>query len=121
MNDQRVKTDNEVIADFIGRRLWSKDDLKDGRMQQWELPMCSGYYPATLLFHEKWDWLMPACQKWDNLFKSDPLLKERLTDTYSEYLRLCQLLQNSVTQFEIDPVFEQLVKNIHWYQKQKSS
>src|SRR5687768_17604117 len=57
-----MKTDNEVIADFIGKRL-------PGEPQQWDLPMCDGYYPSskTLEFDKRWERLMPVWYKFKEL------------------------------------------------------
>jgi hypothetical protein len=55
-------TDNEVLADFIGKRL---EKPSKGYNQQWELPMCVGYYPSviTLEFDKRWERLMPVWYK----------------------------------------------------------
>lgn len=62
-----MKTDDELIliADFLGKRKYPKEQLKDGREQQWDLPFCDGYWPsvATMKFQTSWDWLMPAVEK----------------------------------------------------------
>jgi hypothetical protein len=33
----------------------------------------------NLQFHTSWDWLIPACKKWDNLFNTEPFLEDRQT------------------------------------------
>ena len=60
-----------------------------------------------LEFYGLWDWLIPACYKWDNL---------NLTSI--EYSIHSDMLDIAVSCYEIIPVFEQLVKNIKWYNKQ---
>ena len=59
-------TDNEVLADFIGKRL---EKPSKGYDQQWELPMCDGYYPSvkTLEFDKRWERLMPVWYKFRDL------------------------------------------------------
>lgn len=68
------------------------------------------YIMWDLKYHSSWDWLIPACKKWDELiFPTDnPKL-------LVEYCRKCDLLDDMVTCYEIEAVFEQLVKNIKWY------
>lgn len=58
--------DNAIIADFIGKRITR--DLP-GDKQQWQLPMCEGYYPSTetLEFHKRWERLMPVWYKFRDL------------------------------------------------------
>ena len=57
-----------------------------------------------------WNHLMLACKKWDNLPK--PFLGNK------KYEKLCDALDLVVTRYEPLPVFNQLVENIKWYNKQ---
>lgn len=66
-------------------------------------------------YHSSWDWIMPACYKWDNLF-FDVALEYHLAQQYE--LR-CDALDNAVSQYKIIPVFNQLAENIKWYNKNK--
>jgi hypothetical protein len=56
------KTDNEIIAEFMGFRL----DLTHPEYDRWwtRRPYhFFGYGPHELKYHESWDWLMPVVEK----------------------------------------------------------
>ena len=59
-------------------------------------------------YHSSWNWLMPACKKFDNL---------NLMDV--EYERLCDEIDNAVSCYEIKPAFKNLVSAIKWYNQNK--
>lgn len=91
---------NKLIAKFMGR--------ERGYESTYEI------FYANLQYHSSWDWLMPVCYKWDNVFE------ECLVDSdiSKEYEGLCDLLDEAVTLYKILPVFKQLVENIKWYNNQ---
>ena len=64
-------------------------------------------YITDLKYNLSWDELIPACKKWDKL---NPI-------STPDYIKLCDLLDNLVSMYEINPVFSQLVKNIKWHNK----
>lgn len=109
--------DNELIAEFMGLHQNKEDNgaFKIGAWYNSEYRVI-----PKLLYNVSWNWLMPACNKWDDLYKDDPVLRDRNTDTYSEYIELCDKLDNAVTTYEIHNAYLQLVSNIEWYNKQKS-
>lgn len=82
----KEKTDNEIVAEWMG--LFRK-------------------YVEMLHYDTSWDWLMPACKKWDEL-----------TLNNTEYIQLSDKLDQMVTLYEIVPAFQQLVENIKWYNQQ---
>lgn len=92
--------------------------IKSGLGEYYE--QISDFTPEEMRFSSSWDWIMPACNKWDNLYKDDPVLRDRNTDTYAEYIELCDKLDNAVTTYNINDAYLQLVSNIEWYNKQKS-
>lgn len=67
-NETIAETNNEIIGDFIGKRL---DNTSIGFPQQWKLPMCDGYFPSDLAFDKKWERLIPAWYKFYALKFSD--------------------------------------------------
>lgn len=104
------KTDNEIIADFIGVE-HKPDPFVKSKDLYWhynEINLMS----EALLFDTSWDWLMPACRKWDNL-NYDGVPK----GGKGEFKSLCDALDNLVSMYEIKPVFKQLCINIRWYNK----
>jgi hypothetical protein len=66
-------------------------------------------------YHSSWDWLMPACYKWDNLFVETAMEYPKAM----EYEKLCDEIDNAVSRYEILPVFNQLVENIKWFNQNK--
>ncbi len=57
-------------------------------------------------YHSSWDWLMFACNKWDNLNPGKGHIKQ--------YCELSEELDNNVTLYDIDYAFEKLIKCIEW-------
>lgn len=100
--DNSIVEGNKVIAVFM------KIKFNNG---MW---FYNGYgkFPSDLSYHSSWDWLMPACKKFDKLNLLD-----------KEYERLCDEIDNAVSCYEIKAAFRNFVKAIEWYnsnQKQKS-
>lgn len=60
-------------------------------------------------YHSSFDWLMPACRKFDML---------SIEDTTGEYEALSDELDKCAAFYEILPLWQQLVKCITWYNKQ---
>lgn len=103
-----TKTENELIADFIGKRKWNNDQLKNGQEQQWDFSFCDGYYPTlkTMKFQTSWDWLMPVVKKIALLFD----------ETHLKSQSICEL-----TIFApIYLVYIDVVEFIKWYNQQKN-
>jgi hypothetical protein len=91
MEVQRIKIseqDRQIVSAFMGEQ-----------------------FPNEIDFN----WLMPACHKWDELegFKRG--------EESDQYENLCDFLDQKVTLYEILPVWEQLVKNIEWYNQSKNT
>ena len=97
-----IQAGNKLIAEFMG--------LKIGNAWQVWNSMADYSKDADFEYHSSWDWLMPACHKWDRL--TDAEIKE---GTWPEYERLCDLLDTKVALYEIQPVWNQLVENLQWY------
>lgn len=72
-----------------------------------------GFHVETMKYHYSWDWLMPVCKKFDTL-NLDKLDHEAYT-AYSD------AIDNAVTLYEIELVFEILVEAIQWYNSQNKS
>lgn len=79
---------------------------EDGEADEW-----------NLFFHSSWDWLMPVCRKWDTLIEGKYIRPK--TKWFGAYISLCDALDNTVICYDIIPVFNQLVENIKWLNKQK--
>ena len=115
MNHKEQIEGNKLIAEFMGfkpmfiKSLLGKRyeviDFEHGRIKVENLDV-------DCFYHTSWDWLMPACHKWDNLNMYDKEGYEY------EYLILCDTLDAKVSMYEIGPVWQQLVENIQWYNNQ---
>ena len=104
-----IEEGNKIIAEFMGAvpcKVWLKSigDEDGYECEKYKLPT------SELEYHSSWDWLMPACHKWDCL--TDAEIKE---GTWPKYERLCDLLDRKVALYEIQPVWNQLVENLQWY------
>jgi hypothetical protein len=73
------------------------------------------YTKYELKYHSSWDWIMPVCYKWDNLFEGTAIEYPKAM----EYEKLCDEIDNAVSRYEILPVFNQLVENIKWFNQNK--
>ena len=66
-------------------------------------------YITDLKYHSSFDWLIPVCHKWDNLFfDSDD-------ENIIKYTKLSDDLDMYTSFYEIEPIYNQLIKNIEWY------
>jgi hypothetical protein len=63
-------------------------------------------------YHNDWNVLMRACHAWDNIDRS----LFNIDDSFA-YPRLSDILNNTVTKYEIEPVWERIVTNLVWYFK----
>jgi|ERR1035437_6013415 hypothetical protein len=86
---------NILIKEFIGKEIRGQF----GRILSVE----------EYAYNYKWDWLMPACYKWDSIYT---IQEGSLSKRYEE---LCDALDKVVSCYEILPVWQQLVENIKWY------
>jgi hypothetical protein len=102
-----MKTDNELIAEFMGatleratsggRRLWSIDNLHE-LCKQIDIPesRVRVFYADDLEFSRSWDWLMPVVEKIES---TDPYTAIHI-DKSSVYLHL---KNRDMEDFTIDP------------------
>jgi hypothetical protein len=109
-------TDNEVLADFIGKRL---EKPSTGFYQQWEFPreMCDGYYPSVphLEFDKRWERLMPVWYKFRDL--SFPEICSERVDTLREWKQdIGEAILKGPTPSEACKL---LANAIRWYQSVK--
>lgn len=107
-------TDNETIADLIGKRITR--DLP-GDKQQWQLPMCNGYYPSsdTLEFDKRWERLIPAYYKFRELPCAGPM------ETVREFTRHCSNIEDAILHLGPTPAeaCRLLADGIRWYKSIK--
>lgn len=104
MNRKEINEGNKLIAKFMGIETYyysGENDMvkQNGKMQPLE---------NWAKYHSNWNWLMPACAKFDALMMDD--LKDRAK--FTEY---SDLLDDAVTVYAIEIAFSQLVDCIKWY------
>jgi hypothetical protein len=104
-------TDNEVLADFVGKRL---EKPSKGYDQQWELPMCEGYYPSVnnLEFDKRWERIMPVWYKFNDLGPWDNMKDMR------KYTWFCSDIEHAILHQGPTPseACKLLANAIRWYQ-----
>jgi hypothetical protein len=118
MTQKQILEGNKLIAKFMRIKFFRRPKFAQfilGDIDELKWKDSNGELISinNLKYHSSWDWLIPACQKWDNLMHTNSkLIGSKLIITY---LKKCDTLDNIVACYEILPVFEQLVKNIKWY------
>lgn len=118
------KTDNELIAEFMGGVYYSRGDI-------WRFPVrmdviggsdkCN---PVHIKYHTSWDWLMPVVEKIEQLYlKAFPgneefirriLNKEEPLD--GPYMDVISIPLST----KIDEAHKAVVEFIKWYNENKS-
>lgn len=90
---EEITHGEKLIAGFMGKkkRYESTEDI----------------FIKNLKYHTSWDWIMPACKKWDELGSFD--------EATAAYEQLCDELDEAVSRYDIEAVFQQLIKNITCY------
>ena len=109
MTEKEIVDNNGLIANFMGWELSIKGKkFKKGEIYPYGYIKVNQKY---LYFNISWDWIIPVCEKWDNL-------DEYIIIGYNEdYIDLCDELDHFVTLYNIDMVYEHIIKCIKWYNK----
>jgi hypothetical protein len=101
-----------LIAIFMGAEVtqaYSKTDTSDGLLFYYPKDTSPSLYrnnsSEAIKYHTSFDWLIPACKKWDEL----PLIDNK------GYVKLCDYLDLYATWYDVKPLFNQLVKCLKWY------
>ena len=118
-----IKTDNELIAEFMDWEHCSSELCLKNNNLCWTNPSdCTrGYMPKQdLKFHISWDWLMPVANKIQKLYTSNfGVIQKELRDDRSFIARMAvkQMFGFSeVTgQLEINSVYLKCLDFIKWY------
>lgn len=92
------KTDNELIAEFVGDRT---SVINNPKWQQ-------GDELIYLKYHKSWDWFMPAYSK----FSALEFEENKLNDEHANH---CALIAEKVLGFDISGACERLVDGIKWF------
>lgn len=116
--ENNIVEGNKLIAEFMGYKIWYKDgnkihvEISPERVQpisEWSK------------YHSSWDCLMDVCKKFDTFFEGENYKRiaraKKRARIYEDY---CDRIDNTVTLYEIIPVFEILVEAIKWHNKNKT-
>lgn len=117
MSKQSIEVEgNKLIAEFHG---WKHVETpkKKGK-GYWEFPEWgkAAFDIRFMKYHSSFDWLMPACRKFDLLDTS-----EFTEDQMKLYMAHSYNIDMAVTRYEIIPAFTELVNALHWYNQNKQS
>ena len=111
---------NNIIAIFDGYTFEPESTLnghkgvyrKEGKASM-QPNINHGFHPK---YHSSWSWIMPICKKFDTLFEGDNYRKLKRAKRRSEkYQEHCDNIDNAVTTYEVEQVWEKLVAAITWY------
>lgn len=119
--EKEIVEGNKIIAEFMeyklidtGRPFYKKGWFFHGEDTLEKYPplykLLESNDEDKLWFHSSWDWLMPACKKFDELEVPGSPLKIR-----RKYEDCCDKIDHKVALYEIKPVWEALVEAIQWY------
>lgn len=107
-----VLTGNKIISVFDGMQIgalsgWMSGNVGEKAYRKVDGEVTEVYSFDKLKYHSSWDWLMPACFKFDTLEITGR--KRRIYESH------CDVIDAAVSRYEIIPVFEALVDGITWY------
>lgn len=103
--------DNKLIAEFMGINVMEGFNDHSGKKYYYYNNAELEDYEGLPFYNFEWNYLMPVCKKWDIFYEEN----KNIIKNYEEYRVLCDDLDNTVTLYEIGPVYEQLLINIKWY------
>lgn len=112
-----MKTNDELIADFIGRRL-SPEGM-------WEFSFCDGFYPTLKImkFKTSWDWLMPVVQRIEILgyFTNSQYMRSNKPkrNFFSITTASHEMIADAFEEVKIDAYYKAIIDFIKWYNEQK--
>jgi hypothetical protein len=110
---------NRLIAEFMGNHIIIAH-LPKGvkgvvvRKNESSLPVSSCPI-SELKYHESWDWLVPAVEKWDKL-DSEKLFTPSQTDSYVDY---CDETDRIAAIYNRPMLYNQLIVNLKWLKQIK--
>ncbi len=115
--DKYILEGNETIGSFIGIKVNTKhsDIENDGKYDIRAtrlIRFCDRIYYDVLTFDSDWNWLLVGCNQFYTLNN---------LDNHNHYLNLRSKLRSAIVEINIEKTFEQLVRNIKWYNKNYKS
>lgn len=109
MNDLTIDDKNKLIAEFEDPKV-NFDTNKQGVLH------VGITHIKELRYHSSWSLLMPVCKKFDEL----DLGGEDYIDQII-YINHCDKIDHCVTQYNIELVYEAVVRAILWYNESLKS
>lgn len=112
------KTDNELIAEFMGatlhKEVWTAGGFPS---RTWDFKQFSAIpiYGGEMLFATSWDWLMPVVEKIENLGISTKIDCDGISTNVT--IRHISVWENPSS--KIEKVYKALLEFIKWYNQNK--
>lgn len=108
MNEKEIQEGNRLIAEFMGFEKVNdnKYDIvykQENNAYVWE---------CQLQYHSSWEWLIPACKKFQNLVMNKQI---KPSEEFTQYY---ESIENAWSLFEIEHLFRTSVEAIQWYNTQ---
>ncbi len=134
MENKEGKTDNELIAEFMGAerregpRAFNPDQkliqyiIKGNPYNQHRDDIKHWYQPEELKYHESWDWLMPVVEKIENLefvTKSEYNLRTHWFSIWAESADTSHCITSQGNGNRIENHYRAVVEFIKWYSNGK--
>lgn len=98
-----------LIGEFMGKFDFSKAYCRSHGLPEYK-PEEDLIEVRSFKYHSSWDWLMPACVKFDTLYDDKWTFDERMM-----YELLSDEMDKAATLYEILPLYNALIKGITWY------
>ncbi len=106
-----IEQGNKLIAEFDGYT-YDPQKILNGQSgvfyKKEKMPLLIG----QLKYHSSWDHLIPVCAKFDSLYVVNAF---DVGDDRERYHDLSEMLDNSVTMYEIERAWVALVECIEWF------
>ena len=120
MTKEEIESGNRIIAEFMELKEDPEFIQVDEERKLLGLPKGMPMYIlpcgviSNLRYNFSMDWLYPACKKWDEL-NIIVVRKRQVKSIQLDYIDLSNELDHLVACYEIEPVFQHLVKCVEWY------
>jgi hypothetical protein len=119
-----MKTDNQIITEFMGYRYFTWQEVKGIGQAGWakhdrsNAKIGNGFLCRTsreLKYDHSWNWLMPAWYKFrDLVFDFDQM------NLIKEHALHVQAIAHSISYEDLPKAYERLVNGIKWYNQNKN-
>jgi hypothetical protein len=112
-----MKTDNELIAEFMGGRREESKIMQGGCFyffDQWPERVFDLSDDNGLAYHKSWDWLMPVVEKINKIYEGSILEDREGQWSFEKIL-------NTRVNCELELLHKAVVEFIKWYRTQNTN